>query len=258
MAAEPGLVRPPPLGDLTEPILAGLLGACIGSFIGTLALRAAGGWQGMWWGRSHCPACGTTLGPLNLIPVLSWLASRGRCLHCGAGVSLYYPLVELGAAAIGALALAWLSGPQAWLAALLGWWLLALALIDLETWLLPDVLTLPLIAAGLAVSAFGLVPGMSLANAAAGAAAGYLVLAGTGYLYRRLRGREGLGLGDAKLLAAAGAWLGLASLPWVVLGAALLGLVLAVLRARPLRAETAVPFGPPLALAFWGMFLLLA
>ena len=75
-------------------------------------------------------------------------------------------------------------------------------------------------------------------------------------LYRRLRGRDGLGLGDAKLLAAAGAWLGLASLPWVVLAAALLGLVLALLRAGPLRAETAVPFGPPLALAFWVMFLL--
>ena len=152
---------------------------------------------------------------------------------------------------VGALALAWLSGPQAWLAALLGWWLLALALIDLETWLLPDAH--PAVdRGGTGRIVLGLVPGMPLANAAAGAAAGYLVLAGTAYLYRRLRGREGLGLGDAKLLAAAGAWLGLASLPWVVLGAALLGLVLAVLRARPLRAETAVPFGPPLALAFWG------
>ena len=235
-----------------------MLGVCAGSFVGTLALRAPGGWQGMWWGRSHCSACGSTLGLADLVPLFSWLASRGRCRHCGARVSSYYPLVELAAAAIGALALAWLSGPEAWLAALLGWWLLALALIDLEVWLLPDSLTLPLIAAGLVASAFGLAPGRPLANAAAGAAAGYLALAGIGYLYQKLRGREGLGLGDAKLLAAAGAWLGLASLPWVVLTAALLGLVLAVLRAGPLRAETAVPFGPPLALAFWGMFLLLA
>ena len=95
-------------------------------------------------------------------------------------------------------------------------------------------------------------------DALAGAAAGYGLLAGLGYVYRRLRGRDGLGLGDAKLLAAAGAWLGLASLPWVVLAAALLGLLLALAQRRPLQAETAVPFGPALALAFWGMFMLLA
>lgn len=258
MAAVALCRRWPALGDLTAPLLAGLLGTCVGSFLGALALRAPDGWRGIWWGRSQCLACRTTLRPVDLIPLLSWLLSRGRCRHCGAVVGAYYPLVELGAAAIGVVALAWLSGPEAWLAALLGWWLLALALIDLEAWLLPDALTLPLIAAGLVASAFGLAPGRPLTNAAAGAAAGYLALAGVGYLYERWRGREGLGLGDAKLLAGAGAWLGLATLPWVVLTAALLGLVLALLRAGPLRAETAVPFGPPLALAFWGMFLLLA
>ena len=168
------------------------------------------------------------------------------------GVGVYYPLVELGAAAIGALALAWLSGPLAWLAALLGWWLLALALIDLELWLLPDALTLPLIAAGLLLAAWGELPGMPLANAARRCRRRLLALAGIGWAYRRLRGREGLGWATPSCWRPAGAWLGAASLPWVVLGAALLGLVLAAARAGTLRAETAVPFGPPLALAFWG------
>ncbi|MFZ1429036.1 MAG: A24 family peptidase, partial [Geminicoccaceae bacterium] len=180
------------------------------------------------------------------------------CRHCGARLSLWYPLVELAAIAIGALSVSLLPLPEAWLAAALGWWLLALALIDLRAWLLPDTLTLPLLAAGLAAAAMGLPPGTSLANAVGGAAAGYAALAGLGYVYRRLRGREGLGLGDAKLLGAAGAWLGLDSLPWVVLAAALLGLVLALTQRQPMRAETAVPFGPALALAFWGVFLLLA
>jgi leader peptidase (prepilin peptidase)/N-methyltransferase len=212
----------------------------------------------MWWGRSQCPACGVTLRPADLIPLWSWLRARGRCRHCGARLSLWYPLVELAAIAIGALSVVLLPLPEAWLAAVLGWWLLALALIDLRAWLLPDTLTLPLLAAGLAAAALGLPPGTSVASAVGGAAAGYAALAGLGYVYRRLRGREGLGLGDAKLLGAAGAWLGLDSLPWVVLLAALLGLVLALAQRQPMRAETAVPFGPALALAFWGVFLLLA
>ena len=132
--------------------------------------------------------------------------------------------------------------PSAWLAALLGWWLLALALIDLRAWRLPDVLTLPLIAAGLAAAALGLLPAVDLLHALAGAAVGYLALAGIGWAYRRLRGRDGLGLGDAKLLAAAGAWLGVESLPWLVLIAALLGLALALAAraAAPRRDRGAV------------------
>ena len=220
----------------------------------------------MWWGRSRCPACGTTLAVRDLIPLASWLAARGRCRHCGARLGAWYPLVELGAAAIGVLSLGLLPAPGAWLAALLGWWLLALALIDLRVWLLPDALTLPLLAAGLVLAAWGEVggglgpspTGVTLAGSLVGAAAGFLVLAGIGLAYRRWRGREGLGLGDAKLLAAAGAWLGAASLPWVVLLAAVAGLALAAVRGGNLRAETPVPFGPPLALAFWSCFLVLA
>jgi leader peptidase (prepilin peptidase)/N-methyltransferase len=133
--------------------------------------------------------------------------------------------------------------------------LLALALIDLRSWRLPDMLTLPLIAFGLAAAWFDLLPEIDLSDALLGAAAGYLVLAGIAWLYRRLRQREGLGLGDAKLLAAAGAWLGPASLAWVILLAAPLGLILALARRTPLKGDSAVPFGPPLALAFWLLFL---
>lgn len=211
----------------------------------------------MWGGRSRCPACGARLGPLDLVPLLSWLALRGRCRHCGAPIGAWYPLVELAAAAIGAIALAALPAPEAWLAAVLGWWLLALAAIDLLTWLLPDALTLPLVVAGLLVALWGEPALTSPAGAAIGAAAGYLTLAGIALAYRRLRGREGLGLGDAKLLAAAGAWLGPERLPTTVLAAALLGLAFALLARRgELAPETALPFGPALALAFWGGFVL--
>jgi leader peptidase (prepilin peptidase)/N-methyltransferase len=135
---------------------------------------------------------------------------------------------------------------------LLGWSLLALGWIDWNTLRLPDALTLPLVVVGLA-SAWLDSPG-AFYSGVIGAVAGYGAFFVVGVCYRLVRGREGLGRGDAKLLAAAGAWLGWPALPWVVLLAALLGLLLALLqRARNVRltAETALPFGPPLALAIW-------
>lgn len=243
------------------PLAAALVGACVGSFVATLALRTPEGWQGIWCGRSRCPACRRPLGPLELVPVASWFWQRGRCRSCGAALGAWYPLVELTGAAIGLISAALLPAPQAWLVALLGWWLLALAAVDLVAWILPDALTLPLLALGLLAAALGdrlpaLAPPTSLPSALAGAAAGYAALAVLGFVYRRLRGREGMGLGDAKLLAAAGAWLGFERLPLVVLAAALLGLLTVLARAQPWRAETAVPFGPALAAAFWGSLVL--
>lgn len=232
-----------------------MLGACVGSFIATLALRASSGWQDMWWGRSRCPACGATLTAADLVPLLSWLGLRGRCRRCHARVGGWYPAVEAASAAIGGLTPLLLPLPDAWLAVLLGWWLLALALIDLRLWLLPDALTLPLIAIGLLLAGLRevapMLPAPPPTDALLGAALGYAGFALLGWLYRRLRNREGLGLGDAKLLAAAGAWLGTAPLPLVIFLAGLFGLVLALAQRRPLRGETAVPFGPALALAFW-------
>ena len=236
-------------------ILGGLLGLVVGSFVGTLVLREPDGWRGVLLGRSSCAACGAVLSTRDLVPLWSWLVTRGHCRHCGAALSVFYPVVEILAAVIGALAFGVPVPPFGPATALLGWWLLALALIDLRSWRLPDVLTLPLVIVGLVAAWLDFLPGTGLARAIAGAVLGYVALAGIAWVYRRLRHREGLGLGDAKLLAAAGAWLGPLDLPWVLVLAAPLGLGLALVRSRQLRGDTAVPFGPPLALAFWLLFL---
>ena len=232
----------------------------IGSWIGTLALRLPAG-EPLVLGRSRCRHCGRPLAPRDLVPLLSWLAARGRCRHCGGQIGPYYPLVELAALAVVAAALAVASGPEAAAGSLLGWALLALALCDLGAFLLPDVITLPLIAGGLA-AALLLPSGEGGAPAAhlIGAVAGYGVFAGLGWAYRALRGREGLGGGDAKLMAAAGAWLGWAPLPLVVLLGAGLALAAALVRYRRLTlgafAGQSVPFGAPLALAIYIVWLL--
>jgi leader peptidase (prepilin peptidase)/N-methyltransferase len=148
------------------------------------------------------------------------------------------------------------SDGAAWLDCLLGWWLLTLGWIDIRRWQLPDVLTLPLIVAGLGAAA--VLDPEELLDRALGAVFGYLVLLGVALLYRMLRSREGLGRGDAKLLAASGAWLGATALPQVILFAALSALVAALcLRLAGVRlgAQSALPFGPFLALATWVLWL---
>jgi leader peptidase (prepilin peptidase)/N-methyltransferase len=190
------------------------------------------------------------------VPLLSWLATRGRCRYCGHRLGWFYPGVELAAAAIAAIAILVDPGEGAWLDCVLGWWLLTLGWIDLRCWLLPDELTLTLVLAGLA-AAVAFDPDQ-LAGRALGAALGYLSLVAVAALYRRWRGREGLGRGDAKLLAASGAWLGVAALPQVVLYAALSALAAAAaLRLAGIRldARSALPFGPFLALATWALWL---
>jgi leader peptidase (prepilin peptidase)/N-methyltransferase len=169
------------------------------------------------------------------------------------------PAVLLGAAALAIMAAAVVADPQpqhVLLGCILGWSLLALGWIDWLTLRLPDALTLPLLLAGL--GAAWLDSPSALFAGVIGALVGYAVLAAVGICYRVIRGHEGLGRGDAKLLAAGGAWLGWSPLPWVLLEAALLGLLLALLhRARgiPLTGKTALPFGPPLALAIWTIWL---
>ena len=147
-------------------------------------------------------------------------------------------------------------GPDAWLDCLVGWWLLTLGWIDLRSWLLPDALTLPLVVAGLAVAVIR--DADFLFDHALGAALGYLILVAVATLYRLLRGREGLGQGDAKLLAASGAWLGASLLPQVIAVAALSALGVAGclrLAGMPLGAQSALPFGPFLAIATWVLWL---
>ena len=167
--------------------------------------------------RSACDACGHALAPRDLIPLVSFLLLRGRCRYCGAKIGWFHPAIELAALTV-AVAVFCADGPGwlAWIDAGLGWALLAAAWIDAETFRLPDVITLPLILAGLAVT-WLYEPG-AIYNHAAAAALGYGAFRLLDAAYHKLRHRSGLGQGDAKLLAAAGAWLGLAALPYVVLG----------------------------------------
>jgi leader peptidase (prepilin peptidase)/N-methyltransferase len=235
-----------------------LAGLCVGSFLATAGLRSVDGFAGLWTGRSHCPACGAALAARDLVPILSWVLLRGRCRHCGSRIAASYPLTELTAALIGLVAAVAAPPAPALVIATLGWWLLGLALIDLRSFRLPDAMTLPLIVAGLLLS-WKPPAGLAMPTPSDGlvaAAGGYAVLAGIAYGYRWLRGREGLGLGDAKLCAAAGTWLGTLAMPWLVLLAGLIGLILAFLLHRRLRPTQEIPFGPPLALAFWLLFLM--
>jgi leader peptidase (prepilin peptidase)/N-methyltransferase len=228
---------------------------CVGSAIGGFTSREPAD-RAVWWrGRSACGTCGTTLGAFDLVPIASWIALRGRCRHCGAPIPLWYPAVEATALAIALVAFALLPTPLAWLAAVLGWWLLLLALIDLRELILPDALTVPLIVVGVLLSATLPGPAPSLRDSLLGAAAGFGALALVAWAYRVLRHREGLGLGDAKLFAAGGAWLGVMRLPELLLLAAMLGIAHALAAGAWRRPDKLVPFGPALALAFWLVWL---
>ncbi len=208
--------------------------------------------------RSHCPHCKHTLSWHELVPLLSWLWQRGRCRHCGASIAWQYPLVEvLSVAAVVACAHTW--GFSLTAVAMAGFCLalLALAMIDLRTFLLPDQITLPLLWAGLLCSVAGLVP-VAPAQAILGAATGYASLWLLAAAYHRVTRREGMGHGDFKLLAALGAWLGLTALPTVILLASLLGLVsgVALIVQKRANRQTPMPFGPCLAAAGVGHLFL--
>lgn len=228
---------------------------CVGSFLGALAHRLPAG-RPVLWSRSACPHCGHPLGWRELVPLVSWLAQRGACRHCGRPVSWTYPALELGALALALWSLALVPGWLAWASCLLGWSLLALGLIDARHMFLPDEITLPLIPAGLAV-AWAVEPARLGAHAA-GAVAGFLLVLGLRWAYRRLRRREGIGLGDAKLFAAAGAWVSWEGLPGVLLiaaGGALLGHLVWAAAARSSLKDRELPFGPYLAAGLWLVWL---
>jgi leader peptidase (prepilin peptidase)/N-methyltransferase len=202
----------------------------------------------LWVPRSACPSCGHVITALENIPLLSWLALRGRCSACLAPISARYPLVELLSAALSA-AVAWKFGFGATAAAALVfvWALIAAAFIDLDTTLLPDSITQPLLWLGLLVNLDGLFT--SLPSAVIGAAAGYLVLWSVYWLFKLVTGKEGMGYGDFKLLAAIGAWLGWQLLPITLLLSSLVGAVVGVAMIVFLRHDRRVPipFGPYLA-----------
>jgi leader peptidase (prepilin peptidase)/N-methyltransferase len=256
------------------PLLAGLLGLLVGSFLNVVILRLPPrllhAWRqqsrelleltepseppppGIVWEPSHCPHCHHRLRAWENIPLLSWLALRGRCSHCGTAISWQYPLVELLTALASALVV-WRFGPSAQAVGglCLTWILIALAGIDLRTQLLPDPLTLPLLWLGLLASLIPLFA--DPVTSILGAALGYLSLWAVYWLFKLVTGKEGMGYGDFKLLAALGAWLGPLALLPIVLLASVVGTLIggSVLALRGRDRSTPIPFGPFLAGAGW-------
>ncbi|MFM4918442.1 A24 family peptidase [Aeromonas dhakensis] len=202
--------------------------------------------------RSACPHCGHAITAMENIPLLSWLWLKGRCRECQAPISARYPLVELLTALLSLVVAATFPPGWALLAALLlTWVLVALTFIDLDKMLLPDQLTLPLLWGGLLFNlAGGFVP---LADAVIGAMAGYLVLWSLYWAFKLLTGKEGMGYGDFKLLAALGAWLGWQALPIVLLLSSLVGAIIGIslILLRNHHQGKPIPFGPYLAIAGW-------
>lgn len=244
--------------DLHLPLVLALagLGLIAGSFLGLVSVRLPAG-EGVVAGRSRCRGCGRTLAAWNLVPVLSYVAARGRCGHCGARIPIRHPLMELGCAAIGAwAALAQPTPVAAAFTALLGWQLLLIAVVDAEHFWLPDRLTLPLLATGLTAAA--LLEGPALRDGVIGAVVGFASLWSLAWAYLRLRGREGLGGGDPWLFAAIGAWVGWIGLPSVLIWASTAGLSLVLARrltGRGVSGSDRLPFGLFLAIGAWMTWL---
>jgi len=252
-------------------IAAAIAGLCIGSFLNVVIHRLPKMMERDWRAqcaelagtappeeprfnlmtpRSRCPHCGHAITALQNIPVVSWLVLRGKCANCGAAIGVRYPLVELLTGALFAAA-AWKFGPGTAALAAMGLLaaLVALSLIDFDTQYLPDDITLPLIWAGLLVNLWGVFT--TLQGAVVGAVAGYLVLWSIYWLFKLVTGKEGMGYGDFKLLAAIGAWLGWQALPFVILASSFVGAIIGIgliILARRGR-EVPMPFGPYLAIA---------
>lgn len=261
------------LPDIVVWPLAALFGLCIGSFVNVVIVRLPAMMMREWRAQardvlalapetnepfnlmspaSRCPGCHVAIAWHDNLPLLGWLKRRGRCAACGEPISLQYPLVELAGGLL-ALASVVLYGAtlQALFIAGACLALLALAVIDFRSRLLPDALTLPLLWAGLLYQ-LAMRPG-ALANAVAGAMAGYLVLWSVYWLFKRITGKEGMGHGDFKLLAALGAWLGWQYLPMVLMFSAGLGALAGSVAqlAIPRLRGAPLPFGPWLAAAGW-------
>ncbi len=200
-------------------------------------------------GRSACDSCGKTIAGYDLIPVFSYLALRGRCRYCEQPIGTQIITIEMAAALIGLLSVLILPPTQALAAALFGWLLLPLAILDYRHYWLPDRLILLLGVAGLIAGPM-LKPDLIWTDRAVGAAAGFLTLEAVRLLYKRYRARDGMGAGDPKLFAAIGIWLGWAMLPFVLLLATAIGLSCAVAsRMTADKRDAALPLGTYLASA---------
>lgn len=263
-------------------IVCGLLGLVVGSFLNVVIHRLPKMMEREWHAqcaelngqtppqaprynllvpRSACPHCGHVITAIENIPVLSYLFLRGRCKGCGESISPRYPVVEAFSGILSAYA-AWHFGfgPAGLAAIVFIWALIALTCIDLDTQLLPDDITLPLLWLGLLLNLNNVFT--SLPNAVIGAVTGYLVLWSVYWAFKLTTGKEGMGFGDFKLLAAIGAWLGWTLLPLVILLSSLVGAVvgIALIVFAKHGRNIPIPFGPYLAgggliALFWGQAL---
>lgn len=261
--------------------IAALLGLCVGSFLNVVIHRLPKIMEQEWQAqcselrgettstaleplslakpRSRCPACGHQITALENIPLISYiLILKGKCSECHTRISPRYPIIEAMTGLVSAY-VAWHFGPtlQAAGALLLVWALIALAAIDLDTQLLPDAITLPLLWLGLALNLWGTYT--DLASAVVGAMLGYLALWSVFWLFKLATGKEGMGYGDFKLLAALGAWLGWQMLPAIILLSSVVGAIVGITLIVATRhgRNVPIPFGPYLAAAggitlFWG------
>ena len=231
-------------------IFGGVLGALVGSFIGAALVRLPEG-RSVLTGRSACNSCGARLGPLELVPLVSFALQRGHCRHCHAAIDPWQTAAEAGGALVGIASV--MVAPSDWAmvwAALLGWQLLLLALLDLRHFWLPNPLTALLALSGLGhgLWLYCATPDL-LFEVLAGGALGFSGLTVVAITYRALRGREGLGAGDAKLLGAIGLWIGPAGVIATLLGGSLVAIFGAVgllLVGRKVGAQTALPLGSAL------------
>ncbi|WP_290369145.1 prepilin peptidase [Vibrio hippocampi] len=203
--------------------------------------------------HSRCPKCQTHIRIQDNIPVISWLILGGKCHHCKAKISARYPLIELLTATL-AFTVAFTTGYSEYSLALIAFTfiLISATFIDLDTMLLPDQLTLPLMWAGILLATLGISP-VSLQDSIVGAMIGYLCLWSLYWAFKLLTGKEGMGYGDFKLLAALGAWLGWQQLPLIILLSSVVGIMFGLiqLRLQNKGVEVAFPFGPYLAIAGW-------
>lgn len=206
--------------------------------------------------RSRCPSCGHQIRAWENIPVISYLALGGKCSACKTKISARYPIIELTTGLLSVAAIYYVGFSWQGLAALVFTWsLIALTMIDFDTYLLPDDITLPLLWLGLIVNSFG---GFTdLPSALWGAIAGYLSLWSVYKVFKLLTGKEGMGYGDFKLLAALGAWMGWQMLPQIILLSSLVGAVIGIslILIRGRDKNIPIPFGPYLAIAGWIAFI---
>lgn len=201
---------------------------------------------------SHCPVCKHSIGALENIPLLSYLLQRGKCRHCATPISIRYPIIELITGIMSALVIWQLGmGWQGFFALFLTWTLIALTVIDFDQQLLPDSLTLPLLWLGLLLSLSAIY--VDSHSSIIGASLGYLLLWSVYWLFKLVTGKEGMGYGDFKLLAALGAWMGWQMIPLIVLLSSLVGAAVGIslILFRGRDRQLPIPFGPYLAAAGW-------